>query len=267
MSQAPAPAAPARLLADTDPEPVVVMRRDGASPMLLVCDHAGRSFPAALGQLGLANEELDRHIAWDIGARAVARLLSQALDAALVEQVYSRLVIDCNRPLEAEGSVPRISETTEIPGNLDLSEADRTARQEEIFAPYHAAIRGEIARRDEARRRSVLVAIHSFTPVYKGESRPWHVGTLYGRDARLAAPLGAVLSEEDGLVVGDNQPYDVTDATDWTIPTHGEALKLLHVGIEIRQDLVADEAGQKEWAERLAAALPKALAAADRAPA
>ena len=267
MSQAPAPEVPPRLLAETDPEPVVVTRKDGASPFLLVCDHAGRSFPAALGQLGLPNEELERHIAWDIGARAVARHLSQALDATLVEQVYSRLVIDCNRPLAAEGSIPRISEITAIPGNEVVSEAERAARQGEIFAPYHAAIRGEIARRDEARRRSVVIAVHSFTPVYKGESRPWHVGTLYGRDPRLAAPLGAVLAEEDGLVVGDNEPYAVTDATDWTIPTHGEALKLLYVGIEIRQDLVGEEAGQREWAERLVAALPKALAAADGAPA
>lgn len=253
------PSQRSRLLGSGEPEPAVVYRGEGVSPFLLVCDHAGRLLPGSLGDLGLPPADLERHIAWDIGARGVARGLADRLDAVLVEQTYSRLAIDCNRPPSAPSSIPLVSETTEIPGNRDLDEAARAARVAEVFAPYHAAIEVEIARRDGERMRTVLIAIHSFTPVYKGEARPWHVGTLYGRDARLASTLRAALAADGALVVGDNEPYAVSDETDYTIPVHGERLKLVHVGIEIRQDLIAGPDGQRDWAERLAVALPDAL--------
>lgn len=256
---------PDTLLAPDEPSPVTLERPDGTSPLFLTCDHAGRRIPRRLGQLGLHEPDLGRHIAWDIGIAAVSRQISAALDAALIAQTYSRLVIDCNRPLDAVSSIPTISEATEIPGNLRLTQAERQARIDEIFAPYHAAIAAALDAR--AGRPTLLIAMHSFTPVYLGESRPWHIGTLYGRDRRLARVLYDLLRRERGLTVGDNQPYAASDMTDYAIPVHGERRRLPHVGIEIRQDLIAHEAGQAEWAERLTRLLPLAAEALIRSPA
>ena len=246
------------LLAPGEPATVVVTNPASDSPVFLVCDHAGRRVPDRLGDLGLPAEEFDRHIAWDIGIAAVSRRIAAALGATLVEQVYSRLVIDCNRPPRVPNSIPETSEATPIPGNRDLSQAERDARRLAIFAPYHDAIDAALAAR--AGRPTVLVAMHSFTPVYLGEVRPWQIGTLYGRDDRLARILGRRLEAEGRFVVGDNKPYDVTDETDHTIPVHGERRGLPHVGIEIRQDQIADAAGQAEWADLLIRLLPAAAA-------
>lgn len=252
------------LLQPNEPNPVAIVRPMGRSPFLLTCDHAGRRVPETLGRLGLPEPEFDRHIAYDIGAAAVSRRMANALDAVLIEQRYSRLVIDCNRPPGVESSIPTVSESTQIPGNADLSDAERRRREAEIFEPYQQAIAREIERRASADIATVLVAMHSFTPVYKGEARPWHIGTLYGRDARLAVPLRDELAAEGRYVVGDNQPYSVSAGTDATIPMHGEARGLLHVGIEIRQDLITDETGQAAWATTLIRLLPRALATAER---
>jgi predicted N-formylglutamate amidohydrolase len=246
------------LLAADEPPPVSVQNPNGGSPLLLVADHAGVASPRALGPLGLDASEWRRHIAFDIGIAGFGRLLSDALDATLIQQNYSRLVIDCNRPLDAAGAIPEISELTPIPGNVGLSDADKALRARAIFWPYHDAIEAELARRRQAGRLTALVALHSFTPVFKCEARPWHVALLHNRDRRLADHLLALLRQERGLVVGDNQPYFVSDATDYTIPVHGERHGLLHALIEIRQDLIADKGGQQQWAERLARMLPRA---------
>lgn len=253
-----------RLLGPDDPEPVFVERLEGESPFFITCDHAGRDVPLALGTLGLHPAEFDRHIAYDIGAEQTSRRLSDALDAAIVGQYVSRLVIDCNRPHGAASSIPTISEATEIPGNLALDEEAREARRREIFRPYHDRLAQELDARDAEERRTVLIAMHSFTPVYLGVARPWQIGTLYGHDGRLAAALRDALMREGGLTVGDNEPYSVSSETDYTIPVHAEGRGLLHVGIEIRQDLVSDETGQARWADILARRLPEALAAIDR---
>jgi predicted N-formylglutamate amidohydrolase len=246
-----------RLLGEDEPEPVAVERPDGSSPLFLTCDHAGRRVPRRLGRLGLPDEAFERHIAWDIGALAVSLRLSEAVDATLVRQRYSRLVVDCNRPEGVASAIPTISEATEIPGNAGLSEADRALRSSEILAPYHDRITALLdARRDEG-RPTYLVAMHSFTPSYHGVARPWHIGTLYGRDPRLARILRDLLIQEPGLVVGDNQPYNVSDFTDYTLPVHGEQRNLPHVGIEIRQDLITEASGQAVWAERLSRLLPR----------
>jgi predicted N-formylglutamate amidohydrolase len=247
------------VLAPDEPSPVELLRPTGTSPLVLVCDHAGRRLPRRLGDLGLPPEELERHIAWDIGIAPVARRLSEVFDATLVAQRYSRLAIDCNRPPRVRNSIPEISEATPIPGNCGLSQAEREARRREVFDPYHGAIEDALDAR--ADRRTVLIAMHSFTPVYLGEVRPWQVGTLYGRDDRLAKALFRLLEAEERYVVGDNKPYDVTDETDYTIPVHGERRGLPHVGIEIRQDLIAEEAGQAEWTELLARLLARAAEA------
>ena len=246
------------LLAADEPAPVTVYNPNGASPLLLVADHAGRTVPRALGRLGVADADYVRHIAWDIGIAGVGRFLADALDATLVQQNYSRLVIDCNRPPNASTSIPEISELTPIPGNVALSDADKAARVREIFQPYHDRIAAELDRRRDAGLPAALIALHSFTPVFKGEARPWHVALLYHRDPSLSRRLMTLLEQEAGLVVGDNEPYQVSDTTDYTIPTHGERRGLPHALIEIRQDLIADEAGQRAWADRLARLLPQA---------
>lgn len=256
------------LLAQDEPPALTVERPEGASIFVLACDHAGRQVPRALGTLGLSDTELASHIAWDIGTAGVGRRLSERLDAPLLLQNYSRLVIDCNRPLDAPDSIATASEWAQISGNDNLSPAAIEARVGEVFQPYHDGLRQILDARQQERRRTILIAIHSFTPSFRGTARPWEVGVMYHRDARLATALLRLLRRDERLAVGDNEPYAVDDASDFTIPVHGEARRIPHVGIEIRQDLIADEAGQKTWAGRLANLLrqaAEALAAAESA--
>ena len=240
------------LLGGEDVPPVREFNIAGRSPFLLTCDHYGRLIPRALGDLGLPESELVRHIGWDIGIAGVAERLSQHLDAHLIVQRYSRLVIDCNRPPHAASSIPRISEATTIPGNEGISRQAAEIRRAQIFDPYHQRIGQIIDRRRSAGLPTVLVSLHSFTPVYAGIARPWHIGTLYQRDRTLPPLLLKLLRAEGDLVVGDNEPYAVSDETDYTIPAHGEARGLMNSGIEIRQDLISDPAGEQAWADRLA---------------
>jgi predicted N-formylglutamate amidohydrolase len=249
---------PTRLIGEGDPAPVRVLRPTGASEFFLTADHAGRAIPRHLGDLGLPESELRRHIAWDIGIAGVTELLAQTLDATAVLQVYSRLVIDCNRHPGWASSIPGVSELTEIPGNQAVCPAEREARRREIFLPYHQRIAELLDRRKAAGRRTVLIAMHSFTPVFKGETRRVDVGILYNRDARLAHILLDLLRAEGDLAVGDNAPYAITDASDYTVPEHGERGGVPHVEIEIRQDLIGEAAGQAAWAARLAGLLPVA---------
>ncbi len=244
------------LLAEDEAAPFEVQGGDERSPFFIICDHAGRLIPRALGSLGLTEDQLVSHIGWDIGAAAVARRLGVALGARTVWQRYSRLVIDCNRPLKVADSITSRSERTVIPGNQSLGPEAAEERAREIFHPYHEAIRTALDERHAAGRTTVLVAMHSFTPVYLGRARPWHVGVLYNRDSRVAEPLLQALREEGDLVVGDNEPYAVGDLTDYSIVHHGERRGLPHVEIEIRQDLIAGEQEQQAWADRLARIFP-----------
>jgi predicted N-formylglutamate amidohydrolase len=250
---------PKSLLNDGEPSPFTVDNETGTSPLLIVADHAGKYLPRRLGQLGLSNAECRRHIAWDIGIGAVCSLVGTALDAVVIRQNYSRLVIDCNRTPGSETSIAGLSELTRVPGNIGLSESHKVDRVREIFQPYHDRITTELDRRREAGRPTALISMHSFTPVFKTVARLWHVGVLYNRDPRFAHALMELLHREEGLVIGDNEPYDVTDASDYTIPVHGEQRKLHHVAIEIRQDLITDEAGQRMWTALFVRLLPKAL--------
>ena len=240
------------LLTDENVPPVHEHNADGRSPFLLICDHYGRLIPRMLGNLGLSESELTRHIAWDIGIAGVAEQLAAQLDAHLVAQRYSRLVIDCNRPPHVASSIPLISEAITIPGNEGLTREAAEARRQAIFDPYHRRIGEIIDQRLHAGRPTVLVSLHSFTPVYARIARPWHIGTLYNRDTVLPPLLLQHLRREGDLVVGNNEPYAVSDETDYTIPVHGERRGLMNTGIEIRQDLISDEAGQQAWADRLA---------------
>jgi predicted N-formylglutamate amidohydrolase len=249
---------PDRLLATDEPPAFTVDNEDGTSPLLIVADHAGKHFPRRLRQLGLSNAECERHIAWDIGIGAVCRLIGKALDAVVIRQNYSRLVIDCNRTPGSETSILDLSELTRVPGNIGLSEHHRLARVREIFQPYHDRIATELDRRREAGRPTALISMHSFTPVFDAVRRPWHVGVLYNRDPRFAQILMELLHREQGLVIGDNEPYSVADASDYTIPVHGEQRGLHHVALEIRQDLITDEAGQRTLTALFARLLPQA---------
>jgi len=210
-----------------------------------------------LGTLGLPVAERQRHIAWDIGAAGLTTLLAERLDAWAILQTYSRLVIDCNRAPESPTSIVALSERTKIPGNEALSDLDARRRAQEIFWPYHERIGRELDLRARQNRSSILVSMHSFTPTYLEVARPWHVGVLY-REPRFARLVMQGLQAESGIVVGDNEPYALSDSSDFTVPIHAERRGIAHVEIEVRQDLIADESGQTEWADRLAAVLRSA---------
>ncbi len=245
------------LIAANEPPPVIDRNADGRSAYFLTCDHYGRLLPRALGELGLAENDRQRHIAWDIGIAAVAEQIAAALDARLIAQRYSRLVIDCNRPPQAASSIPAVSDGTAIPGNHGIAPAAADQRRRQIFEPYHRRIAEVLDHRARDRKPTILISLHSFTPVYAAVIRPWHIGTLYHRDDRLPKLLLRELRAEPALMVGDNQPYAVSDATDYTIPVHGEARRVVSTGVEIRQDLITDQGGQREWAERLTRILRK----------
>jgi predicted N-formylglutamate amidohydrolase len=236
------------LLQPDEHEAVEVFNAEGASRFVLVCDHASPALPRALGTLGLSEIALRTHIAWDIGALAVARQMALELDAPLVFQRYSRLVIDCNRPFVAPDSIPEASGGIEIPGNRQLSGREKEARKFAIFEPYHARVSAMLAQRSAY----ALISVHSFTPELYGVKRPFHAGVLYDKDARLAAPLLSLLRQEPELVIGENEPYAASPTTDFAIIEYGERRGAPYVELEVRQDLVADVAGQRLWAERFA---------------
>ena len=251
---------PPSLLAPDEPAPFELLEDRANSPFLVTCDHASNRLPRALGTLGLPASELERHIAWDLGAAGVARELAQSLGACAVFQNYSRLVIDCNRRPGVPSSIAALSENTLIPGNQALPLAEAARRARDVFEPYHACIVRELARRAGAGQPTVLIAMHSFTPSFNGVARPWHVGVLYNRDTRLAHALLELLQRDSTLVVGDNEPYAVSDLSDYGVVEYGERLGNPHVEIEIRQDLLSTATGQAEWGRRMAELLPRAQA-------
>ncbi len=246
------------LLGPRDPPPFEVLRPEAPSQFFLTCDHAGREFPSRLGTLGLEPSDLDRHITWDIGAAGVARGLSEILDATLVLQTYSRLVVDCNRTPEADDFIAGSSESTIVPGNLRVSADEAEARTREVFRPYHAKTSELLDQRAAAKRDTVLVAVHTCTDVYHGVWRPWHVGVLYDRDDRFARTVLEVFGQMGELTVGENKPYTLSHTRDYSVPIHAEVRGLPHVELEIRQDLVATAQDQEEWAYRVSRVLREA---------
>ena len=240
-----------RLLSPGDPEPLIVENAGGSSPHVLVCDHAGRGIPARLGSLGLTPPDLDRHIAWDIGAGALAVQVGRLLDACVVRQAYSRLVIDCNRGPGRDDLVPAVSDGVRIPANADLSDEDLQNRLAAIHAPYHAGISAVLDARHGESRSASIVSVHSFTPVMNGASRPWEVGVLHSGDSPLSERMLVQLSADDGLSVGDNQPYALGEI-DYTVPLHAQGRGLDYLELEVRQDLIAEPDGQMRMASLLA---------------
>lgn len=247
------------LLRPRDPPAVELYNLEGKAPVLATCDHASNRVPHALEKLGLSDADLEKHIGWDIGAAGVTRLLARKLDAPAILAGYSRLVVDCNRDVADRTSMPAVSDGVRIPGNEHLSEGARQQRIEALFHPYHRAIEQAL---DGIATRGVhpaVLSIHSFTPVMNEIARPWHVGVLWDKDPRIPVPLLGALRRETGLVVGDNEPYSAREPAGFTVRTHAVGRGLPHVAIEIRQDLIANAAGEREWAERLAKALTPIL--------
>lgn len=237
--------------------PDILVNEAGRSACVLVCEHAGNRLPKSLGRLGLAEADLQRHIAWDIGAERVARLLARLIDAPLVLQRYSRLAYDCNRPPESPDAMPEVSETTAIPGNRNLSAAEKLARIKAIYRPFHASIADVLDARAAAGLISMVVSIHSFTPVYKGKPRRLDLGILHDRDASLSTTLIKGFPNLDARL---NEPYGPRDGVMHTLNLHAAPRGLQHAMIEIRNDLISQERGQDEWAQRLSAPLIQAAA-------
>lgn len=221
----------------------------GASRVLLIGDHAGRAIPRALNDLGLGEADRSRHIGWDIGIRALGERLADALDAVFIHQVYSRLVIDCNRAPGTPQSAIAISDGTTVPGNQNLSAEDIRARVDEVHAPYHAAIAAELARRRERAGSTILISLHSFTPVMAGRARPWEVGLLHDRgDTSFTHFALDILKAAGNLCVGDNQPYKM-DGTDYTVPLHAYPARIPYAEFEFRQDLLSNDEDVGRWSQ------------------
>jgi len=251
-----------QLLGPHDPPAFSVHNAGGGAPLLLLCDHASNAVPQALGTLGISEQELSRHIGWDIGGLDAAIELSKVLDAPLVASGYSRLVIDCNRWPGGEGSTPEVSDGTPIPANRGLTEEQVQVRAEACFWPYHREVDRHLDRMTAGGCKVGMLVMHSFTPQMNGFKRPWHVGVLWNDDARLPEPLLAELRRDGTLVVGDNEPYSARASYEYTLSAHARSRALPHCSLEIRQDLIrtADEA--RAWARRLAPAIDAALALA-----
>lgn len=250
--------APAPLLDLDEPPPYGVVNPDGASEILLLCEHALPRIPRRLAHLGLPKSERMRHIGWDIGALALAQALSTRLDAALFHTGYSRLVVDCNRPLDNPSLMPETSETTAIPGNRGLALAERAARLQSLFHPFQSAVGRRLDLRRAAGKRTFVVGVHSYTPIYKGVARPWHAGILYAEATDFAGRLIQALAQEKTLVIGDNEPYRI-DHDDYTVPIHGDARGLPALLVEVRHDLISSADGVAEWTARLEHCLRTAM--------
>jgi predicted N-formylglutamate amidohydrolase len=239
---------------------VTVENAAGKSPVLLVCEHASMRLPASLGTLGLSPEALTAHLAWDPGALAVARKLSARFDATLVFQNFSRLAYDCNRPPESPDAMPSVSEVFEIPGNRNIEPAERQARVDEIYRPWQRKMSEVIAARKAGARETVLVTIHTFTPVYKGIRRDVEIGILHDKDSRLADAMLSRAGQDSGYRIQRNAPYGPEDGVTHTLVEHGLANRLPNVMIEVRNDLVGDEMGQSRVSSLLEALVSESLA-------
>lgn len=246
------------ILTEADGEAVAVENAEGAGICLFVCEHASRRMPERAGNLGLDSDALVSHIAWDPGALEVAKRLSVMLDGTLVHQRFSRLVYDCNRPPESPAAMPEKSEIYDIPGNHGLTVAERYARTAALYVPFHDRVCAVLAARKASGRPSVIVTVHSFTPVYLGEQRAVEIGILHDDDSRLADAMLAA-AEGGSYRVERNEPYGPEDGVTHSLQLHGLPDGHLNVMIEVRNDLIRDEVGQGVVADYLAGLIRKAI--------
>ncbi|MGE3528168.1 MAG: N-formylglutamate amidohydrolase [Methyloceanibacter sp.] len=236
-------------------EMIVAENPEGSGPFVFVCDHASNRIPDPYKSFGFDEDALQTHIAWDPGALGVARRLSVRFDGPLFWPAASRLIIDCNRSPEAKSLIVSESEGRKVAANFALTEAERSRRLGQIHAPYHAAIDACLERRRARRQPTALIALHSYTPVYLGKPRPWQVGIVFGADRRLADLFIRELEADPTLSVGINEPYSPEDQVYYTVERHAGPGALPAVMIEIRNDEIGDDAGERRWADRLAAIL------------
>ena len=251
-----------QLLGPADPPSFSVHNSAGKAPLLLLCDHASKAVPKALGDLGISAGELNRHIGWDPGALDAAIELAGILDAPLVASGFSRLVIDCNRWPGGEGSTPEVSDGTRIPANHALTQEQVDARAEACFWPYHREVDNQLDRMTVGDRKICLLVMHSFTPVMKGFVRPWHLGVLWNDDPRLPEPLLAELRRDTSVVTGDNEPYSARDPFEYTLAAHAKPRNIPYCSLEVRQDLILTSDTARAWGRRLAEPIRAAVAAA-----
>lgn len=238
-----------------DPPAYRVVNEAGRSLYVLICEHASNFIPQRYHGLGLSSSDLQRHIAWDIGAADMALELSRLIDAPLVLANYSRLLIDLNRPPRSVTAIPVESEGTPIVGNSALSEAERAWRIDNLFTPFQSRVEALLEGRQSAGMSTRILGMHSFTPVYSGVHRPWHAGVLYRKSRDFGEALIERLGGENSRVVA-NEPYQIEDDSDYTVPVHGERRGLGAVLLEIRNDLIDNAEKAKMWATRVATALP-----------
>ena len=248
------------LIGPGDPPPFISYNDHGKAPLLIVADHASPFFPAAMNQLGLADWVLEKHVVWDIGSDRLAQSLADELDAQAVLAGFSRLIVDPNRQIDDPSAFSELSDGIAIPGNIGLDEEQKRLRVQSFFKPYHDQIS---ARLDHFRDQGIVpafIAVHTCSPVFDRVIRPWHIGIMWDTDPRIPVPLMKRLEEMDGICIGDNEPYSGKHPHDFTVDHHAEPAGLPHVGIEVRQDLVQDEAGARKWAAILAEGLRDILA-------
>ena len=251
------------VLGPDDPPPFNILQVEPSRPALLVCDHASNRVPAKFHNFGVSRENMQTHCALDIGAGAVTRLLSRRLVLPAVLAGYSRLVVDCNRRLDDPSAFPASIDGVVVPGNQQLTHADRQVRADALYWAYHHAVRDQLGLLESIARAPALIAVHSFAPILIGKHRPWDIGVLWDKDPRMPVPLIEGLRKIPDLVVGDNEPYSGRHAHDFTVDHHAEAEGLPHVGIELRQDLIDTDAGAAHWAELLAGVLEPILSDPD----
>lgn len=249
------------ILTKADGDCVAVERPDGSSPVFIICEHASRALPEQFGDLGLSAEALSSHIAWDPGALAVAKRISAGLDATVVHQRFSRLIYDCNRPPESAGAMPETSEIYTIPGNQRLDEAGRQARTQGLYIPFHDRIRTLLKQRAARGQKTVIVTIHSFTPIYNGKPRAVELGLLHDEDHWLADRMLDAAADAPLFQTERNQPYGPEDGVTHTLKLHGIANGLHNVMIEVRNDLIGDDVGQGVMADYLTGLLQTSLEA------
>ncbi|MFZ4761677.1 MAG: N-formylglutamate amidohydrolase [Alphaproteobacteria bacterium] len=259
MSAQPAIADSLTILSKDEPANYRWHGQERVSRVLVLCDHASANIPLSLNNLGVSEAERARHIGYDIGAAAVAEIVADALQAPCIFTNYSRLVLDVNRELDDPSSIPPVSDHTPIAGNQNLSAAQKEQRAQELFYPYHQQIKQHLLAIRDRGEVPVIISMHSFTPIMNDFVRPWHVGLLWDNDPRMAVPIMQKLAAIDGVVVGDNEPYSGRLHKGYTMEHHVIGLGLPGCLLEIRQDLIADAAGQKKWADILIPVLRECL--------
>jgi predicted N-formylglutamate amidohydrolase len=247
------------ILTEADGDCVAVERPDGKASFFIICEHASRRLPELFGDLGLTSEALSSHIAWDPGALSVARHISANLDSTLVYQRFSRLIYDCNRPPESPAAMPETSEIYAIPGNRDLKDTERRERTEALYTPFHDRIRALLTDRSARGQATMIVTIHSFTPVYLGKSRAVELGILHDEDSRLADRMLSDAAKAPVYRTERNEPYGPKDGVTHTLKLHGIANGLHNVMIEVRNDLIVDEVSQRVMADYLSGLIQQSL--------